>query len=506
MTELTRTRAHDLALALRHYLAGTEELARLRAYEVARDAMAKGTGLLDLVAEHQEALAIVLSGEWSPEASIRAINASAQLMAESLGPFEMAHRGFQEANATLLQVNNDLKRQVAERKRAEEAARLASETADQANRAKSEFLSRMSHELRTPLNAVLGFAQILELDDLTSEQRESAEQIIKAGRHLLELINEVLDIARIETGQLALSIEPVPVREVLTEALDLVRPLATCSDIRLVDDASRLARSAFADRQRLRQVLINLLSNAVKYNRPGGRVIATWEEPVGEGIRITISDAGTGIDPEKMDRLFSPFDRLGAEESGIEGVGLGLALSRRLMEAMGGTLEAQSRVGEGSRFTVTLRLADAGISESPSGYWMSSPQIESLRTSGTVLCIEDNASNMRLVERALQTRPGVVLLSASTGQVGLELARERHPDLVLLDMQLPDVAGEEVLRLLQSHPDTQEIPVLVLSADATSIRIEQAVAAGAVGYLTKPLDLQLFLSKIDGFLSGGRAS
>jgi CheY-like chemotaxis protein/anti-sigma regulatory factor (Ser/Thr protein kinase) len=364
----------------------------------------------------------------------------------------------------------------------------------------------MSHELRTPLNAVLGFAQILELDDLTSEQRESAEQIIKAGRHLLELINEVLDIARIETGQLALSIEPVPVREVLTEALDLVRPLATCSDIRLVDDASRLARSAFADRQRLRQVLINLLSNAVKYNRPGGRVIATWEEPVGDGIRITISDTGTGIDPEKMDRLFSPFDRLGAEESGIEGVGLGLALSRRLMEAMGGTLEAQSRVGEGSRFTVTLRLADAGISESPSGYWMSSPQIESLRTSGTVLCIEDNASNMRLVERALQTRPGVVLLSASTGQVGLELARERHPDLVLLDMQLPDVAGEEVLRLLQSHPDTQEIPVLVLSADATSIRIEQAVAAGAVGYLTKPLDLQLFLSKIDGFLSGGRAS
>jgi signal transduction histidine kinase len=361
---MIRTRAHDIALALRDYVSGSEDVARLSAYQIARDAMANGIGLLDVVADHHEALGIVLTSARNPEESVGWVRASADLLTESLGPFEMAQRGFQEANATLIRLNGDLERQVTERERAEEAARAAKQEAEGANRAKSDFLSRMSHELRTPLNAVLGFAQLLEMEDLKADQRESVEQIVKAGRHLLDLINEVLDIARVESGRLEIAVEPVRIDEMLREVVELVSPLATDRNVQLIGAPQPTPRYVRADRKRLRQVLLNLLSNAIKYNRDGGTVTTSWEELPNNGrLRLVVTDTGPGIDPGKMARLFSPFDRLGAEMTEVEGTGLGLALSMVLVEAMGGKLDVRSEVGVGSSFTVDLPLAIAGIAE-----------------------------------------------------------------------------------------------------------------------------------------------
>jgi signal transduction histidine kinase len=357
VSRATTTRAQELAAAVRDFVAGAEEEARLLAYQVARDSMAEGVGVLEVVADHQDALALVLSAGWEPGEAVRWIRASSELLAESLGPFEMALRGFQESNAALTRMNEDLQREVAERRLAVEAARAAREEADSANRAKSEFLSRMSHELRTPLNAVLGFAQLLEMDAETDDQRESVEQIIRAGRHLLDLINEVLDISRIESGRLDVSVGPVSVDEVLREAMDLVRPLAADRGIRLAEPPASPSRGVLADRKRLRQVLLNLLSNAIKYNRDGGSVTASVEETGGGRVRVAIADTGLGISPDKLDRLFSPFDRVGAEETEVEGTGLGLALSLGLVDAMGGRIDVDSEVGVGTTFTVELPAA-----------------------------------------------------------------------------------------------------------------------------------------------------
>jgi signal transduction histidine kinase len=357
MTELTRTRSHDLALALRHYLAGAEEVARLRAYEVARDAMAAGVGILEIVADHQEALAILLSSSWEPEESVRTVKASEQLLAESLGPFEMAHRGFQETNASLLRVNADLKRQISDREQAEAAARLAGEKAERANRAKSAFLSRMSHELRTPLNAVLGFGQLLEVDQLSEEQRESVQQILKGGKHLLDLINEALDIAGIEAGRISLTKEPVLVEDAVGDAMDLIQPLAADRGLTVRVEVPTGIGYVLADRQRMRQVLLNLLSNAVKYNRPNGMVTIGCRREPADWTRIEVSDEGPGITAQNLKRLFVPFERLGADESEVEGTGLGLALSMDLAMAMGGNLGVDSTPGQGSTFWFALPMA-----------------------------------------------------------------------------------------------------------------------------------------------------
>jgi signal transduction histidine kinase len=360
MTELTRTRSHDLALALRHYLAGAEELARLRAYQVARDAMAAGVGILEMVSDHQDALAIVLSGSWKGDESVRAVRASEELLVECLGPFEMAHRGFQEANASLLRVNADLERQIRDREQAEASARLAGEEAERANRAKSAFLSRMSHELRTPLNAVLGFGQLLEVDQLSEEQRQSVQQILKGGKHLLDLINEALDIAGIEAGRISLTREPVLVEDAMTDAIDLIQPLAADRGVTLRVEVPSDIAYVLADRQRMRQVLLNLLSNAVKYNRPIGTVTIGCRRESADWARIEISDDGPGIAPQDVERLFVPFERLGADGSGVEGTGLGLALSMDLAKAMGGSLGVKSTLGQGSTFWFALPVA-AGV-------------------------------------------------------------------------------------------------------------------------------------------------
>jgi len=368
--------------------------------------------------------------------------------------------------------------------------------ADRANRAKTEFLSRMSHELRTPLNAILGFSQLLEMDELTAEQHENVAYISQAGRHLLDLINEVLDISRIESGQMTISREPVALADVLHDLAALVRPLAARRNITL-DASHAIAGGAYvlADRQRLNQVLLNLLSNAVKYNREGGSILVRAEATGSDTVRIAITDSGYGIAPEHVGRLFHPFDRLGAERGSVEGTGMGLALSKGLIEAMGGAIGVDSALDVGTTFWVEL-----GVAEAPADQYDRTATLTLAPASPArlvVLHIEDNVANTRLVERVLQRRPGVELLPAPSGQQGIAMARQHGPDLILLDLHLPDMPGHEVLRLLQSYPETRALPVVVLSAHSTKSGTQRLLDAGAVGYLGKPLDVAKFLAIVD---------
>jgi len=386
-----------------------------------------------------------------------------------------------------------------EQARLEQGQRQARESAEAANRSKSEFLSRMSHELRTPLNAVLGFGQLLELDALSPAQQESVEQIIKGGRHLLELINEVLDISRIETGTLPLSPEPVLVGDLMHDTLTLMRPLAAHRDIHLVSDHDNVANiHVLADRQRLKQVMLNLIANAIKYNHEGGTVALSCDVATAGQLLIHVSDTGPGIRAEDLEQLFVPFERLGAERSDIEGAGVGLALSRRLTEAMGGTLTVSSTFGAGSRFTVQLPTVEGPLEhfERVTG---AAPEILGGVTTSSelrhkILYVEDNLANVRLVERVFQRRDDVEVIAAMQGRLGVALAREHRPALILLDLHMPDINGDEVLRQLREDPATASTPVVIVSADATPGQIERLLAEGATGYLTKPLDLQELLT------------
>jgi signal transduction histidine kinase len=398
-------------------------------------------------------------------------------------------------------------RDITARKRIEEALQHAKEEAERANLAKSDFLSRMSHELRTPLNSILGFGQVLSRRDLLPEQRKGVDHIMKAGRHLLSLIDEVLDIARIEANRQQLSLEPVHAASLLDEALALIRPMAQQRPVQLPAQAPEAADlHVRADRQRLMQVVLNLLSNAVKYNRPGGSVeLLAHADADGEGggtLSFGVRDTGLGIPPERIGELFVPFSRLGADEEGVEGTGLGLALSQRLVEAMEGELRVESTQGEGSTFWVELPLAAHPLSSLQS-YRQAAPATvgrEGPRAARKVLYVEDNLANLNLVESIFEDRPEIQLLPALQGRMGLELAREHGPDLILLDLHLPDIAGEEVLRELRSDSRTLDIPVLVISADATPRQITRLRQAGAQGYLTKPLDVDEFLAEVDSLL------
>jgi signal transduction histidine kinase/CheY-like chemotaxis protein len=384
-----------------------------------------------------------------------------------------------------------------ERRRAELRAQGARKEAERANRAKNEFLSRMSHELRTPLNSVIGFAQLLELEDLDEKQRDCVERIDKAGRHLLDLINEVLDISRIEAGKMTISIEPVHVGSVLLDVIELGRPLAHKQGVRIEPFRQIDGVYVAADQQRLKQIVLNLLSNAVKYNDTGGGVAVSCEDRGDGMVEIGVSDTGPGIPADRLSKLFVPFERLGAEGSGVEGTGLGLALSRTLAEAMGGTLEVETEVGVGTTFTLSLRREQAPIHPSaPSEPAMAHANDGDL-PSRSVLYIEDNPSNVKLVEAILAHRPDLELMVASDGRVGLELAIAHRPDLVLLDVHLPEMGGVEVLRRLREDPATSRIPVLVVSADATAGQLERLRETGANAYLTKPLDVRRFLATVD---------
>ena len=399
----------------------------------------------------------------------------------------------------------ELEQALAEQSELQDQARRASEAATAANRSKSEFLSRMSHELRTPLSAVIGFGQLLQSDDLSERQQEAADHIVKGGRHLLDLINEVLDITRIETGDLSLSPEAVHASAVIDEVVGLVRPLAEASGLHLVGGSDSCDAFVRADRQRLKQILLNLLSNAIKYNRPGGTVSLSCEL-VPEALRISVTDTGAGITEQSLPLVFAPFERLGAERTEVEGTGIGLALSRRLAEAMGGTLDLDSTPGVGSTFWVELPLAEdpearlerlaaeAGTPDATSPSRSVGDRIHQ------IVYIEDNVANVRLIERILERRGDVELLATMQGRLGIDLAREHHPSAVMLDLHLPDMDGDTVLHLLRADPATADIPVLVLSADATPNQVRRLLAAGADAYLTKPLDINELLDVLDGLL------
>ena len=371
---------------------------------------------------------------------------------------------------------------------------------ERANRAKNDFLSRMSHELRTPLAAIMGFSELLGLADIGQREREWAGTILKSGQHLLQLVDEALDISRIEAGELGLSVEPVALGPLVDDAIEMIEPLARGHGVAIrqpaISDHSGYVR---ADKQRLKQVLINLLSNAVKYNREGGEVRISVGVNGSDRMRVAVSDTGPGIDPASLGKLFTPFERLDAGEE-VQGTGLGLALSKSLVEAMGGTIEVSSAPGEGSTFAVELARGE------PAAVARLGPDERELiaeRSYGgerSLLYVEDTVANVRLIEEILQSRPSVRVLPTAMGRLGLELAAEHEPDLIILDLHLPDMDGEEVLAQLQRDERTREIPVVILSADATKQSRGPLMEAGARAYLTKPIGVRDLLEVVDTYL------
>jgi signal transduction histidine kinase/CheY-like chemotaxis protein len=368
----------------------------------------------------------------------------------------------------------------------------ARDTAMLATQAKNSFLSSTSHELRTPLNSVLGFAQLIQMSELSAENSDGIERILGAGRHLLALINELIDIARIESGDLGLSLEQVLVRPVIEECSQLMAPIAADRSIRIITDCAHPALAVFADRQRLAQVLVNLISNAVKYNHRDGRItISCTEQGTGQ-VNIVVTDTGPGLAPDDIERIFIPFERLGAERTAVEGTGIGLPLARALAEAMKGHLTASSVLDQGAAFTIDLPRAPDLIHVPAPSPAPAVPTAGSHAPSGaglSVLYIEDNPVNVEVVARYVGGRPNARLLSATSGRGGLECAVRDLPDIILLDLNLPDLQGDEVLNELKADPATAAIPVIILSADASRGVIHRLLAGGAFAYLTKPIEL-----------------
>jgi PAS domain S-box-containing protein len=394
-----------------------------------------------------------------------------------------------------------------------EEAERARKLAEASNRAKSDFLSRMSHELRTPLNAMLGFAQLLGMEAgpaMSARQKDWLAQIQTAGWHLLEMINDVLDLSRIDLGTMKLHTEALPVHRLLRDSLALVEAEALQRGVRLElggDDASELA--VLCDATRAKQILTNLLSNAVKYNREGGKVILSARaaerpgHPEAEVVEIAVQDTGMGLSPQQIEHLFEPFNRLGRETSGVAGTGIGLVISRRLAEGMGGELRVHSIEGEGSTFT--LVLPSAARARGAASAWGELGVVEPSYGRRRVHYIEDNEVNAEVMRGVLAQRPQIELSVSATAAEGLKSVRERSPDLVLLDMHLPDMDGMEVLTRLRSDPHTADVPVVVVSADALQDQIEAALHAGAQRYLTKPVDVREVLSIVDELLSAREA-
>lgn len=389
-------------------------------------------------------------------------------------------------------------RDITDRRAAEIALGTAREEAERASRAKSEFLSRMSHELRTPLNSILGFAQLLDMDSLAG-QKPQVGHILRAGQHLLTLINEVLDIAKIEAGRLPLNIEPIALAGTLREALALVSPMATDAGIELQALPALAADIGIAaDRQRLTQVLLNLLSNAIKYNRPQGRV-SIEVKVEGQRIGVSVCDTGKGIAADHIGQLFKPFERLGADPN-VEGSGLGLALSKSLLEKMHGKLSVHSQHGSGSRFTLELPFVRVQPSSEPVAAAVdSTPARPAPAIHGKVLYIEDNLSSLALIETLLHRRPGIKLLSSMQGQLGLDLAAQHVPQLILLDVTLPDIDGLAVLQRLRKSAITQLTPVLMITADASEVTRQALQDAGATAILNKPINVPAFLAHLDQY-------
>lgn len=381
---------------------------------------------------------------------------------------------------------------------------IARSIAEKANLAKSSFLSSMSHELRSPLNAILGFSQLMESDSPppTPSQKESITQILKAGWHLLTLINEILDLAKIESGHIPILCEPVALNEVLLECQSMIAPQAQQYGISMIFPRLDDTWVVSADRTRVKQVLINLLSNAIKYNIKQGTVEVSCTANSPGCIRVSIRDTGAGLSPEHLGQLFQSFNRLGQEASETEGTGIGLVVSKRLVELMKGTIGVESKVGEGSVFWFELSanaephvpIATADVT-SPHSRATSTGRIHPL------LYVEDNPANMHLVEQILARRPDIHLLTAKNGNSGIEIARLSQPEVILMDINLPDISGIQALKILRDDPLTAHIPVIAVSANAMPLDIKAGIEAGFISYITKPIKVDEFMLAIDAAIA-----
>ena len=411
-------------------------------------------------------------------------------------------------------LNEELERRVHERTaQLEESNRdliAATREAENANRAKSEFLSNMSHELRTPLNAIIGFGQLLSHDDISGagaqRNRSFVQHIVDAGNHLLTLINEILNLAQIESGKVSISLEPVELREVLEECHALTRTASAQRGIRLVFPAET-ALVVTADRTRLKQVLLNLLSNAVKYNRDHGAVLLECTAGDHGKVRIAVQDTGAGLTPEQLRALFQPFNRLGRDKSGIEGSGIGLALTKRLVELMGGTIGVTSTPGIGSTFWIDLRSAEpqkvALARVEPR--LPTQGELTGEQAVATILCVDDNRANLALLTEALSLRADCLVLTATDGQAGVDMARTHSPDVILMDNNMPIMSGREAMRILREDPATAGIPIIAVSAAAMPGSVSDGLEQGYFRYLVKPYDLVDLTDAIDAAIDVSRA-
>ena len=399
-------------------------------------------------------------------------------------------------------------RDVTERKRLDQVLQeknaeleSAKSVAEQANLAKSDFLSSMSHELRSPLNAILGFAQLMESDSPppTPAQKESIAQILQAGWHLLKLINEILDLAKVESGQVPLSQEPVSLAEVLLECQGMIEPQAQQRDIHMTFPQFEMPHFVHADRTRLKQVLLNLLSNAIKYNKKEGAVEVTCTASTSGRNRVSIRDSGAGLYPEQLTQLFQPFNRLGQEAGGEEGTGIGLVVAKRLVELMGGAIGVESTLGTGSVFWFELAsVAEPRRSLEPGeAAELAQAHLPRAAQLHTVLYVEDNPANLKLVEQIMARHPDICLLTAVNGTLGIQLARNSQPEVILMDINLPGISGFEALQILRSDPATAHIPVIAISANAMPLDIERGLKAGFFRYITKPIKVHEFMEALD---------
>ncbi|MES2901135.1 MAG: ATP-binding protein [Pseudomonadota bacterium] len=408
------------------------------------------------------------------------------------------------AQQEVMRLNAELEQRVQDRtmqlKLANGELEAAMEEAKSANAAKSSFLSSMSHELRTPLNAILGFAQILTSDSLPTtlvQKKEFASHILKSGRHLLTLINEILDLAKVESGTVALSMEPVALDDILAECRGMTEPMGQARGIRMLFPPPTGA-VLLADRTRLKQVLLNLLTNAVKYNRDTGAVVLSCSAQGSERMRLSVQDTGNGLSDAQLAGLFQPFNRLGQENGSEEGTGIGLVVTRRLVELMGGTIGVSSSVGVGTVFWLELDMTAPVPSQLPSATVLPMERRDSgPRQTRTLLYVEDNPANLRLVEEIVGFRPELRLLSAPDGHVGVEMATACQPDLILMDLNLPGMSGTDALREIRRDPRSAHIPVLALTANAMPRDVERGIESGFFRYLTKPINIEELNAAID---------